>query len=48
MKLIKFGIKKFRSIENVSITFPENMPVILFGPNNAGKTNILTALNTNP
>ena len=45
MKLIKFGIKKFRSIENASITFPEKKPVILFGPNNAGKTNILTALN---
>ncbi len=45
MRLVKFGIKKFRSIDDICIVFPENKPIILFGPNNAGKTNILTALN---
>ncbi len=45
MKIIDFGIHYFRSIENILIKFPENKPLILFGPNNAGKSNILTALN---
>lgn len=45
MKIIEFGIKHFRSIENISIKFPKNKPLVLFGPNNAGKTNILTAIN---
>lgn len=45
MRITEFGIKCFRSIENVLIKFPKDKPLILFGPNNAGKTNILTALN---
>ena len=45
MRIIEFGIKHFRSIENILLKFPKNKPLILFGPNNAGKTNILTALN---
>lgn len=45
MKLIKFGVRKFRSIEEVKINFPANKPLVLFGANNAGKTNILSALN---
>ena len=44
MKLKKFGIKYFRSIKDILINFPDNKPLILFGPNNAGKTNILTAI----
>jgi len=44
MRLIKFKIQKFRSIEEIEIIFPENKPVILFGPNNVGKSNILSAL----
>ncbi len=45
MRINEFGIKHFRSIENISIRFPKDQPLILFGPNNAGKTNILSALN---
>lgn len=45
MKILEFGIKHFRSIENILLKFPTNKPMVLFGPNNAGKTNILTALN---
>lgn len=45
MKLIEFGIRHFRSIENANIKLPNNKPLIIFGPNNAGKTNILTAIN---
>ena len=45
MNLKKISIKHYRSIESVSISFPEHKPVILFGPNNAGKSNILSAIN---
>lgn len=44
MRLTKFKIQKFRSIEDIEIIFPENKPVILFGPNNVGKSNILKAI----
>lgn len=44
MKLKKFTVKNFRSIENIVIDFPDNKPVVLFGPNNVGKSNILKAL----
>lgn len=43
MKLKHFKIEHFRSIQSATITFPENKPVILFGPNNVGKSNILKA-----
>ena len=38
-------IEHYRSIENIKISFPKNKPVVLFGPNNAGKSNILSAIN---
>lgn len=44
MRVEKINIQKYRSIENVTISFPENKPVVLFGPNNAGKSNILSAI----
>lgn len=44
MRLTRFVISKFRSIENVEVIFPRDKPVILFGPNNVGKSNILRAL----
>ncbi len=44
MRLEKINIKHYRSIENVSIEMPKNKPLILFGPNNAGKSNILSAI----
>ena len=43
MRLEKINIRHYRSIENVSIIMPKNKPLILFGPNNAGKSNILSA-----
>lgn len=45
MKIEKIQIKKYRSIEEITITFPANKPLVLFGPNNAGKSNILSAIN---
>ena len=45
MSLKEITIKHYRSIENIKISFPQNKPVVLFGPNNAGKSNILSAIN---
>lgn len=44
MRVEALAIKKYRSIEEVILYFPEKKPVVLFGPNNAGKSNILSAL----
>lgn len=44
MRVESLTIKKYRSIEEVTLRFPEKKPVVLFGPNNAGKSNILSAL----
>lgn len=44
MRLEKVYIRNFRSIEDIEIIFPANKPVVLFGPNNAGKSNILKAI----
>lgn len=44
MRLEKFRIEAFRSIQNVEIIFPVNKPVVIFGPNNVGKSNVLKAL----
>ena len=43
MRLEKINIRHYRSIENISISMPKDKPLILFGPNNAGKSNILSA-----
>ena len=45
MRVTELSIKHYRSIEDIKIRFPENKPVVLFGPNNAGKSNILSAVN---
>ena len=45
MRVTELSIKHYRSIENIKIFFPEGKPVVLFGPNNAGKSNILSAIN---
>lgn len=45
MKLEKIRIQKYRSIDDVVINLPANKPLVLFGPNNAGKSNILSAMN---
>ena len=44
MRLEKIRIQHYRSIEDINISFPKNKPLILFGPNNAGKSNILSAI----
>ncbi len=45
MRLEAFLIKHYRSIERVALKIPPNKPLVLFGPNNAGKSNILSAIN---
>lgn len=44
MRIEKIRIKRYRSIDDIMISFPENKPLVLFGPNNAGKSNILSAM----
>lgn len=44
MRLEAIGIKCFRSIENIKIRFPKEKPVVIFGPNNVGKSNLLKAI----
>ena len=44
LHLTKFRIQHYRSIEDVEITMPEKAPLVLFGPNNAGKSNILSGI----
>jgi len=44
-KITKLRIEGYRSIgEPIEIAFPENQPVVLVGENNAGKSNIVKAL----
>lgn len=44
-RLTQVTIKSYRSIEDeISIRFPEKVPLILVGENNAGKSNIVRAL----
>jgi predicted ATP-dependent endonuclease of OLD family len=44
VRLEAIGVKCYRSIENIKIKFPTGKPVILFGPNNVGKSNLLKAM----
>ena len=44
MRLVEFCIEDFRSIESVAIRFPLDTPVVLFGPNNSGKSNVVRAM----
>ncbi len=45
-RLTEFGIKGYRSIGDwVHVTMPDGDPLVLIGENNAGKSNILRALN---
>jgi len=44
-RLVKLYIEGFRSIRDpIEIKFPANVPVVLIGENNAGKSNIVRAL----
>lgn len=44
MRVEKIRIQKYRSIDDITLSFPKNKPLVLFGPNNAGKSNILSAI----
>ena len=44
MRVKRIKIEQFRSIENVELIISESAPLVLFGPNNAGKSNILAAI----
>ena len=44
MRLSKVVIDHYRSINHVEIRMPENKPLVLFGANNAGKSNIISAV----
>lgn len=44
MRLNRIVIEHYRSIEHVEIRLPYQKPLILFGPNNAGKSNIISAI----
>jgi putative ATP-dependent endonuclease of OLD family len=45
MKIKSIQIENFRSIKKEEIIFPDNNILVLVGPNNAGKSNILKAVN---
>lgn len=44
MKATRIVIDHYRSIEHIDLTIPEGKPLVLFGPNNAGKSNIISAI----
>lgn len=44
MRLTKVEIDYYRSIEQAKLSLPENGPLVLFGPNNAGKSNLISAI----
>ncbi len=44
MKINQITVKNFRSIKEENITFPDSGILTLVGPNNAGKSNILRAI----
>src|SRR5262249_52076108 len=43
-ELARLRVSKFRSVEEAEIVFSPGIPVVLFGQNNAGKSNIIRAL----
>jgi putative ATP-dependent endonuclease of OLD family len=43
-ELARLKISRFRSVEEAEILFSPGIPVVLFGQNNAGKSNIIRAL----
>jgi len=45
MKLKRVVIENFRSIKRLKFDFPESNLLVLVGANNAGKSNIIRAIN---
>ena len=44
MKLSKVKIQNYRSIKEIEFEFPESGILVLVGENNAGKSNIIRAI----
>jgi putative ATP-dependent endonuclease of the OLD family len=44
MKLKRISIKNFKSIKDIKFDFPESGILVLVGENNAGKSNIIRAI----
>lgn len=44
MRLVKINIKRYRSINDLTVDLKEHMPLIICGSNNVGKTNFLRSL----
>lgn len=44
MRATRIVIDQYRSIEHIDLVIPEGKPLVLFGPNNAGKSNIISAI----
>ncbi len=44
MKVKTIEIEEYRSIQSIMLAIPNDAPLVLFGPNNAGKSNILSAI----
>ncbi len=44
MRITRVHIRHFRTVEDMEITFPLHQPVVLFGANKAGKSNVMEAL----
>lgn len=42
--LEKLDIDGYRSVDHVELLFPDTAPLVLIGENNAGKSNIIRAL----
>ncbi len=45
MKLTRVKIDNFRSIKSMDFAFPESGFLVLVGANNAGKSNVIRAIN---
>jgi putative ATP-dependent endonuclease of OLD family len=45
MKIKNIYIKNYRSIKELSFSFPEKGLLVLLGPNNAGKSNVIRTIN---
>lgn len=44
MKLTRLQVENFRSIKEMDLTFPDSGLLVLVGPNNAGKSNLIRAV----
>ncbi len=45
IRFVSFQVKRFRSLMDVTLNISQDLPTIICGENNIGKTNFLRALN---